>query len=296
LLPESLEYEGEFGAELILFLPFCRWLSSVGMLKSRRIVTYRGMGCFYSDLDHDELVERPSARRYVPPSRRPAWLPVRDEHSKEFRVPSHRHLYPDLRQRFGEFPFPEALCEPRLPLLLIHNKHNNEWDSGPCNHISLAALEVLFDVLKDRFTVVYLRHERRHDESFAMDHNTPLPFDDDALLARFPEVLCFHALQDEYRARFGGDMNTFKNCLLSRCRRFISSQGGGAHHIAMFSGSSMLVLHRRGQEAEFAYRSGYYRFMAPEAPALRVCGDEAELMQAAREWVVDEALGSACPA
>jgi hypothetical protein len=68
--------------------------------------------------------------------------------------------------------------------------------------------------------------------------------------------------------------------LLARCYRFISTQGGGAHQIAMFSGSLLVVLHRRGFEENWAYYPGYYSFIAPVPPLLAVCRSDSELMRA----------------
>src|SRR5262249_55672117 len=81
LLPELLDYTGEFGPELVLFNPFCRWLAKEGLLKNRRIRTYRGMRCFYDDLDCLEIIEKAEPRRYVPPNQRPEWLPIKNEHN-----------------------------------------------------------------------------------------------------------------------------------------------------------------------------------------------------------------------
>jgi hypothetical protein len=49
-LPEILDYTGEFGAELVLFVPFCERLSANGVLQNRSIRTYAGMRCFYDQL------------------------------------------------------------------------------------------------------------------------------------------------------------------------------------------------------------------------------------------------------
>jgi hypothetical protein len=70
-LPDLLDYTGEFGPELVLFVPFCRWLSNVGLMKKRQIRTYLGMHCFYDDLACLEIIDKNELRRYVPPQRRP---------------------------------------------------------------------------------------------------------------------------------------------------------------------------------------------------------------------------------
>ena len=272
-LPKVLEYSGEFGPELVLFLPFCNWLSKEGLLKNRYIRTYRGMGCYYSALDCRGVIEKDQPRTYISAPRRPNWLPVRDEHNFDNLGRPSRHLYPDLRRQFGQLPMLPDLGSADRPLLIIHNKHNNEWNSGPVNHIPLSTLEAIFTALKRDFTIVYIRHGMSaQDQNFSDDHNSATPFDDRALLQRHPEILCFDDLFADHRAQGGSyDLNTFKNVLYSRCYRFISSQGGGTYQIALYSGSLLVVLHRRGEEEHWQYGDGNYSFMAAVPPILAIC-------------------------
>jgi hypothetical protein len=282
-LPSTLEFVGEFGSELVLFLPFLTWLSREGLLKKRRIVTYRGMRCFYEDLDCAELVEKRGLRRYVPPQDRPYWLPVKNEHDFDGRQPSPRHLFPDLRARFRAMKLGVEIGSPTRPLLIIHNKHTNEWGEGPINHINIPTLDKIFSVLKHEFTIVYIRHGMAPlDAGFNEDHLETLPgFDDRGLLKRHPDILTFDELFAEHRAVTGDhDLNRFKMMLLARCHRFISCQGGGAHQMALLNGSLFVVLHRRGLEEHWAYFPGYYSFLAPSPPLLSVCRNDDELIGA----------------
>lgn len=281
-LPETLEFAGEFGTELVLFLPFLTWLSREGLLRNRRIRIYRGMRCFYEDLDCAELIEKSDRRVYVKPSERPEWLPVKNDHNFDTRQRSPRHLFPDLRQRFRAMPLSRELGSKERPLLIVHNKHDNEWRAGPVNCIPLDALDVLFHVLKHHFTIVYIRHGMLDSGSFVRDHTATLPdFDDRGLLERHPEVLGFDELFLQHRNETGDDdMNRFKMMLLARCHRFISSQGGGANQISLLNGSLFVVLHRRGREARWAYSQGHYTFHASVPPLLAVCLDHEELLRA----------------
>jgi hypothetical protein len=295
-LPHILEYTGEFGPELVLFLPFCNWLSGVGLLKGRRILTYTGMSCFYNELDCVEIQEKSHRRVFLPPQDRPKWLPVRNEHNFDNSGRSPLHLYPDLRQKFRSLPLIPDVESTNRPLLIIHNKYNNEWSLGPVNYIPLATLDTIFRVLKQDFTIVYTRHGMGGaGPGYTEDHNDPSPFEDRALLFNHPEVLCFDDLYAAHVSQCGAqDINTFKNVLYSRCHRFVSSQGGGAHHIAMFSGSILVVLHRSGSEERWAYGNGYYGFMAPVPPIRAICRTDDDLIRSlslfANSTVVDDRL------
>lgn len=296
-LPETLEYEGEFGAELVLFLPFVTWLSREGLLKNRRIVTYRGMRCFYEDIACAELIEKREDRRYVPPTQRPAWLPVKNEHDFDKGQPSTRHFCPDLRSRFRAMPLSCGLEGESRPLLIIHNKHANEWGKGPVNAIGMATLDAIFCALKHEFIIVYMRHGMAEaDSGYVGDHNEVFcDFDDRALLRRHPDVLVFGDLFATHRRATGdADLNRFKMALMARCHRFISSQGGGAHQIALLSGSMFVVLHRWGFEEHWAYDEGYYAFMARVPPLLAVCRNDQDLIRAIQLFPGSVVVGDRC--
>ena len=298
-LPETLEYTGEFGAELVLFLPFCNWLSKAGLLHERRIKTYAGMRCFYDGLDCAEILEKTDSRGGVAPAMRMDWLPVRNEHSFDRLGRSPFHFYPDLRGKFRLLPLPAAVERASKPLLIVHNKFTREWRSQPVNFLSLELLEGLFSSLKGTCTIVYIRHGMagQHLPGFTGDHQPSLAFADRDLLARHPEILCFDDLFAACAsAGFGYDVNTFKNALYSRCYRFISSQGGGAHHIAMFSGSLLAILHRKGRDIRLAYNDGYYSFMSNPAPIRLVAENDDELLRSVPVFAsAREAAGRTIP-
>lgn len=281
-LPETLDYEGEFGTELTLFLPYLNWLSKAGLLHGHRIGTYRGMRCFYDDLDCLEIIEKDKPRKWVPPEERLACLPVKDDNNFDGIGRSPLHLYPDLRRKFRSQSLFPKIEDPSRPLLIVHNKHNVEWKRGPVNYISLETLDTIFRMFRFHFTIVYIRHGMTEiQEGYSEDDNRPVPFEDRAVLDRDHWVLCFDDLYARHKANGGHqDLNTFKNVLYSRCYYFISSQGGGAHHIAFFSGCLLMVLHRTGPEELWAYNEGYYRFVSSPPPILAVCRDEEELVRA----------------
>lgn len=283
-IPRTLEYRGEFGLELLVFLPFVAWLSSAGLLRNRTIKTYRGMKSFYEGLEFKTFVEHDRQREFIAPGDRPAYLPVKSEHDFDGVGRSPFHIYPDFRGMFRSLPLPSAF-EARLaerPLVIVHNKHTDEWNSGPVNHISLPTLERLFSDLSQAFTVVYIRHGiRRIGHGYVGDENTMVDFDDAGLLARFPDIVLFDDLFETHRSETGADdINAFKNALCSRSFRFITSQGGGAHHLAYFSGSVMIILHRRGKEEEMAYADGFYNYLANPAPIRLCCRTEEDLVEA----------------
>lgn len=279
-LPEDLEYVGEFGPELVLALPVLNWLSITGNLSDRRIVTYTGMRCFYDDLKCREIVEKKAKRQFVYPVARAFWLPAKNEHTFDDKQRKPVHIWPDLRAKFQKLPLTPNVTAAGKPLLIIHNKYCDEWQRGPINFLSIDLLDQIFNRLSKTFTIVYIRHGKSKKEGFAEDHNTLMDFDDHGLTDKYDDV---HGFDDLYKKHIelGGtqDINTFKNVLYSRCYHFMSSQGGGAHQIALYSGSVLSVMHRMGKEELWAYDEGYYGFMATIPPIRAICRDEQDMLR-----------------
>jgi hypothetical protein len=283
-IPRTLDYEGEFGPELVLFLPYVTWLSRAGLLRQTRVVIYAGMRCFYDHLQCAELVEKHASRRYVKEEQRLPNLPVKSELLYDVADLSPFHVFPDFRHTFRRFDLPSAFDRLRKPLLVIHNKFAIEWNREPINHIGLDLLDTLIRELTRAFTIVYIRHGMtREPAGYSKDDNFSLSFDDRSVLEAHPEVLCFDDVYADY-VRNGGiqDVNTFKNVLYSRCHHFISSQGGGAAHMSFFSGSLLMILHRYGREERLAYGNGPYGFCANPAPIRVICLNDEELVRGLR--------------
>jgi hypothetical protein len=211
-VPMQLESVGEFGSELILFLPFCRWLSANGFLRERRLLIYRGMRCLYDKLDCNSISEKKNRRRYVPPERRPRWLPILNEHDFDGKGTSPFLIFDDLRSSF---------CARRLfidkflrqkDVLIIHNKYNKEWGEQPVNFIPLSCLDEIFTILKDKFHIIYIRHTSAEMKwGFSSDCNVERHLDDASVLAMHPEVLDFRILyMMECNYNKAIDINTLK--------------------------------------------------------------------------------------
>ena len=238
-LPETLEFTGEFGAEVNSFVPFIHWLSQAGLMRGRRIRTYAGMGAFYFFLDADQIAEKSEPRRFVWPVGRPPWLPTRDDHGVRR---SAFESFPDYRARYRDGSF-----ETDKPLLVVHNKYSVEWGRDPVNYLPLDLLQHAFAELGDRYQIVYLRPGILGEPAgYSRDHQPDLGFGDLALVRSFPEVWLFDELVAEIRPRTG--YNEFKLRLYAHTSCHITVQGGNAHLAALFSGGLVAILHRFGQE------------------------------------------------
>ncbi|MDR6951932.1 hypothetical protein J2X65_001283 [Ancylobacter sp. 3268] len=271
-MPESIFFDGEFGAEIILFLPFANWLSRAGLLKNTDILTFSGMTMFYEALDCRSIVERRQRRLH---RRISTPMPVGLEHI--YARPSPFHLFPVMRQ-LGTLDIAQSNEAFRdsldaKPILIVHNKFNNEWKNPPINFINTTCLRETFERLSDQYTIVYIRHGIKDiQDGYSNDVRLRPEFDDLSLVNEFPSVFLFDDLVQDYASRFGGvSVNDFKASLYKRTFHFISTQGGGAHQCAYYSGSLLTVLHKMGREIELAYAEGYYSFLTNPAPTRAIC-------------------------
>jgi hypothetical protein len=280
-VPKTLEFVGEFGSELMCFLPTVYWLHRSGFLTNRKVRLYEGMESFYYFLSRGQISTKKELRVSLPADRRPLFLANRTEH---VAIQSPAALFPDYRNYFStnySIDFDKPVC-------VIQNKYCVEWGTAPINYLPVEFLDSAFSRLKARFQLIYFRQGlRKPAAGFSADHNTLLPFSDREVLSRHPEVLIFEDLLDRH-PEF--DYNTLKNAIFSKTHFFLASQGGGTYHCALFSASLIAIHHKRGQEVRFSYAEGFYRLASNPAPVLLICGSDRQLERALDVFLASEAV------
>jgi len=274
IIPKFLSFNGEFSQELILFLPFINYLSKKGLLGDSTLEIQHGMECFYKHIDCKKITKNVQ-RKHMSVAACPEWLPW----PSEFVVSSHpQMLFLDHRELFKESS--ELINLPSdKPLLIIHNKHNMEWETGaPVNFINGEALDAICSQLKTTYQIIYIRHGvSKLPSEYSQDSNTLIQTNEDRdVLKKHPEVLLFDDLYSNYKHLM--DYNTFKGGLYAKCHKFISSQGGGSYQIACYSNSDIHILHIRGMETSFAYDRGLYKTASNPYPTLFVYSNNADLV------------------
>lgn len=251
----KLEYSGEFGPEITCFIPFVAWLRQEGLLSGRRIVTYAGMRPYYFFLDESEFEAKTEPRKWVPESER-YW----PSNSTYTATASPWHVYSDYRLHFKQ----KGKRFDR-PVLFIQNKFTVEWDEGPVNYIPLNSLRRLLDLTANKFDIVYSR-PREHGTGYSWDDGAACDYPDRVVIRQFAHVTDFEA---ELQAT-AGNYNQAKLEVLAKSHLFVAVQGGGAHLLACFGESLLLVLHNAGEEYPHAYRHGPYKYLSTPSPKLLV--------------------------
>jgi len=75
------------------------------------------------------------------------------------------------------------------PILTIHNKNTQEWNSGPYNYFPSNILSALFNILKTNYQIIYIR-PYDNDNSITKDKNqNVIDIGDEEILKKHPEII-----------------------------------------------------------------------------------------------------------
>ena len=122
-LPNQLEFTGEFGSEIGLFIPFLRFLDRYDCLLDRKIITYSGMEIFYkaSNLPIPDI--KYEKRKFLYSHELMPWLPIWNIHSYNNGIKSIFHDFPNYRNYFESIDFDvNSFFKDERPLIIIFNK------------------------------------------------------------------------------------------------------------------------------------------------------------------------------
>ena len=133
------------------------------------------------------------------------------------------------------------------PIFVIHNKHNIEWNTSYINFINVDTLQYIFNKLKDKYQIIYIRQTNKiKHENYSYDNNEIKISDDlkdyELIDNEFSEtVITFNDLLKQYNYIY----NELLLMLYSNCDNYISTQGGASITMSFFY-KKMLILHIDG--------------------------------------------------
>lgn len=243
---QQLVIDNEFGVELAVYIPYYYYLWCEGLWFNNVVSTSKGMKPFYFFLPDHCISEVARPRCWKSPQNR--FVPTSNRCGFQFSMDARWWRPPPYRQFYQENNLLEFTTE--KPLLIIHNKHNEEWDRDPINFFNLETLSSLIERLVSKYQIVYIRpcSHRISDPGYSWDHNKDVPYNlDFEWLDAHPEyhVQTLESIQSSSLASCG--YNHVKLCLFAKCENYISVQGGGTVLMPFFA-KRMLILHKKGNE------------------------------------------------
>jgi len=224
----------EFGYELACVLPYAYYLHKNGSLTVTRSAKLTNELYYFSDSHHEVYEKRgntdlssfPNPNVGVIDMKYDQWVPP---------------LYKD---RFGDFNFGFT-----KPLLIVHNKYNQEWSGPPVNFIDVPTLEKIFEMFSGDFEIVY---SRPGSDVIVGDNS-------DIYALEGENDIGFTKICDLYK-KFEEDFNNFNHfqlALHAACDKFISVQGGTSY-LASYFGGTNIVYAVKGQELKGSF-GGYFK-------------------------------------
>ena len=300
-LPDKLEFTGEFGSEIGLFIPFLRFINKFNCLENRKIITYPGMEIFYkaSQLPLPEI--KNDKREHLKNEKLIPWLPIWYIHSYNNKAKSIFHDFPNYRNYFDQIHLDLSIFfKEDRPLLIIFNKLVKEWNDYPINFFGAEDLSQIFNATKNKYNIIYCQHDLMAiDKSqYSLDHNESFSNKLEKLelitkrinneRSRIIELLneqsphniiTFQSIYENSKIKNKFSYNELQCKLISLSNDFISVQGGGSLLLAAFGDCNLHILHKRGKEYPDSYFGGYYNFIAPKPPNIFVYKENEELIK-----------------
>lgn len=230
MLPNVIDYVGEYGSEVSVFIPYIHYLKQVGLLHGKKVAIYDGMQPYYFFLAPDDVIIKKDKRQYIPYYGR-FFMPDHLRNEDEiFRVGGtlKEYLPPDYKNKYAD------MFQSKKPLVVVQNKFNSEWGHPPMNYFDLAELRHMFDALEEHYHIVYIRSNQYRGQGYSYDQNEESEYrlDDIPMIKNeYPSVTLYEDLVSRGKKY---DFNTMKCMLLASAHMTISTIGGFNHFDAYF--------------------------------------------------------------
>ncbi len=248
---ELLYVNNEFGIEILFNVGYYYYLYKNNLLFDNKISTYIGMEAYYYFLPKEQLILRDEKRFFINPClyKVMTYLGIKDNQlNLDYWIP------PDYKKFYQNnyFNFDKGI-------LVINNKYNSEWNSGPKNFINIQNLEEIINLLKDKYQIIYIKpnNELNTNLEFSFDTNKIINFNDFQMIRdKFNDVIIFDDLFNDEKFK-SMNYNLLKCYLFASCDKYISVQGGANNLISYFA-KNIVIYHKLGFEVKaniYSYRS-----------------------------------------
>lgn len=262
----------EFGYELISVLPFAHFLHEKGLL--RETISGLDTKCFYYfSPKHQEVNERRSYNNAKKMQEKK--FPNMCIHALQLNWDIFSP--PDIKEYYAEKSFKYD-----KPTVIITNRINMEWDRGPINFIDANCLNNIFDLLKEKYQIVYIETSyfpKDYEDHAVFERNFDLTND-----VNFDGVIKF---SDIVKNNPNKSVNELQCCLYSGCKKFITSNGGLGILASYFGGENIIfskICHELNSDVN-SFNGWYSRF---SKSTISVVSDEDELLRSLKEKWIDE--------
>jgi hypothetical protein len=236
-------YLMEFGYELLSALPHAYHLYCKGKLDG----TVSGVDTkplYFFSPNHKEINEKRAFRNVV--AAKNMGIPNTAIHRSEldwdqFRAVPFKEHYKDKAITFDK------------PTVCICNRYTTEWGSEPINYFDIPTLSKMFDMLKYKYQIVYIRvtEDKYQDHEELKDLN-----EYETIFLDHPEVIPIETLINNDES-----YNEIQLRVFAGCERFIT-MNGGLGILASYFGGENIIYSKKGKELDArinSFNRWYYR-------------------------------------
>jgi len=229
----------EFGYELQLVIPYAYYLFKNNLLK-KTTSCLMTKELYYFSKNHEEKYNK---RIFMLPD-----VPNKTPHIKElnydkYTPPPYKSIYKN-----NYFVYDK-------PMLIIHNKFNEEWKNPPINFIDKATLDKIFNFCSKKYTIIYIRPQ---SNNIITDHSSICDLNEFDLLKLY-NVIDGNNLYKITKEKFKiNNFNHFQLLIHSNCNNFISVQGGNSVFASYFGGTNIIYA-KKGNELKYDSYKGHYK-------------------------------------
>lgn len=258
----DIKFEGEFGYELMVILPFAYFHFLNGTLRTTTSCGDPSVNLFYWFSDrhtHNSSCKRDDYKNLLRPY---GWR--RGLHKSPIPV---AWFPPPLASHFREMGKVWREVPAGAKLVVVSNKLSNEWNMGPINFFDLKMLRHIFTrFLDEGYYLVYNRPGNAvPEDQWQSVRSEQLQIDDYKLVRKF-------YLNPNYKGRIilMQDLNVLNPTIsfnevqvrmFARSRCFMSVQGGNSIMASYFGGTN-LIFARKGFELDFQAYHHKYQLLA----------------------------------
>ena len=227
----------EFGQELILILPIVYQHHIEG--NNPKVITNKGMRCFYYFLPEDSVIEKYQQRTDL----------TNQLYGNVHKAELEHEMFPDYTSHFKNKTLKHKFDK---KIIIVNNKYNTEWGHEPVNFIDLHTLSEIFETLSPNHSIVY---NRPRSNKIPPDNSHVYDLGDYELISeKFPEVIDINELEEDY------SFNELQLILGAKSIGQISVQGGGSV-LSSFTGGFNYIYAVKGGELNLnTFKLWYHKF------------------------------------
>jgi hypothetical protein len=238
----SINCNCEFGYELQLVIPYAYFLYKNNLL-NKTTSSFMTKELYYFSKNHEE--------KYIKRTNNLDCLlnvPNKTPHKKELTYD--QYTPPPYKSEFKNNFFIYD-----KPLLIIHNKFNEEWDAPPINFIDTNTLNEIFNLCNTKYKIIYIRPQC---VNIITDNSDIYNLNENDLFILY-DIIDGNILYNECKEKYNiNNFNHFQLLIHANCDNFISVQGGNSV-LASYFGGINIIYSKQGNELCCDAYNGHYK-------------------------------------